>query len=94
MQQYFHHVIHNIRRYSQCPLCLSVVQSCRTSEHLKKQHPSLTGLDFQFYATEMLGDKHFTKEASQGRKREGTTRGLVEYTITETTPTEIAKLIK
>ena len=85
---------HNIRRYSQCPLCLLITESCRTSEHLKKQHPSLTGQDVKYYAAQMLSEKHLTKEASQGRKRDGSTRGLTDYTVTETTPQELKKLIE
>ena len=85
---------HNIKRFSQCPVSLSMVQSSRTSEHIKKQHPSLTHMDFKYYASQMLEEKHSTKEASQGRKREGCTRGLAEYSVSETTPPELKKLIE
>uniref|UniRef100_A0A1X7TM32 SET domain-containing protein n=1 Tax=Amphimedon queenslandica TaxID=400682 RepID=A0A1X7TM32_AMPQE len=82
------------RRFTQCPLCLSMVESSQSSEHLHRQHHSLTDVDLKYYAAEMLSVKHITKDASQGRKRGGSTRGMEEYAVSEATPPMVKQYIE
>ena len=64
-----------IRRYSKCPICLTVTESARASAHMKRQH-SLNEEEREFYLAQMLEERDSAKDKSQGRKREGFTRGM------------------
>ena len=67
-----------IRHYSQCPICLTVTESARVSAHIKRQH-SLTEEEREFYLAQMLEERDSSKEKSQGRKREESTRGMALF---------------
>ena len=82
-----------IRCYSQCPVCLTVTESVRASAHIKRQD-SLTEEEREFYLDQMLKERDSTKEKSQGRKREGSMRGMALFEKSEETRKEISDLIE
>ena len=82
-----------IRRYSQCPICLTMTESTRASAHIKRHH-SLNEEERQYYLAEMLQEKHSSKDGSQERKRNGSTRGMALFERTETTRKDLSDLIE
>lgn len=82
-----------IRCYSQCPICLTVTESAKALAHMKRQH-SLNEEEREFYLAEMLQERHSSKDRSQGRKREGSTRGMPLFETREGTRKDISDLIE